>query len=94
MIETALAELAAHDTQHLHPKEPEARVMKGRLEARLQLDYNAQVVTDGEFVVAEDVSADETDYGQLSPMLAQWAWCWVGAQRRRRRWTRRPSVGP
>ena len=71
VIETALAELAAHDTQHLHPREPEARVMKGRLEARLQLDYNAQVVTDGEFVVAEDVSADETDHGQLTPMLDQ-----------------------
>lgn len=69
VIATALAELEAHQTEHLHPKEPEARVMKGRLEARFQLDYNAQAVTDGEFIVAEDVSADETDYAQLTPML-------------------------
>ncbi len=71
VIETALAELAAHDTQHLHPKEPEARVMRGHNEARLRMDYNAQVVTDGEFIVAQDVGNGETDHGQLTPMLDQ-----------------------
>lgn len=69
IITKALAELDAHDTDHLHPRDPEARVMKGRDEARLKLDYNAQVVTDGEFIVAQDVVNEADDYGQLVPML-------------------------
>ena len=71
VIETALAELDAHRTDHVHPREPEARVMMGHNEARLRLDYNAQAVTDGEFIVAHEVSGDETDHGQLTPMLDQ-----------------------
>ncbi len=69
VIQKALDELNAHRTQHLHPREPEARVMMGHNDARLRMDYNAQVVTDGEFIVAHDVVGDETDYAQLTPML-------------------------
>ena len=71
VIQEALAELDARRTDHLHPREPEARVMMGHNEAKLRLDYNAQVVTDGEFIVAQEVTSDETDHAQLTPMLDQ-----------------------
>ncbi|MFO0647611.1 MAG: transposase [Polyangiales bacterium] len=71
VIQKALAELDSHRADHLHPREPEARVMKGHNEAKLRLDYNAQVVTDGEFIVAQDVTNDETDHTLLTPMLDQ-----------------------
>lgn len=68
-VREALEHLERHDTNHLHPSEPDARVMKTREGARLA--YNAQAVVDhdSDLIVAIDVSGDETDHGQLVPML-------------------------
>lgn len=70
-IREALARLDQASTDHLHPAEPEARVMKGR--ARKVLGYNAQAVVDhdSDLVVAVDVVSDTNDNAQLVPMLAE-----------------------
>jgi transposase len=58
-------------TAHLHTREPEARMMKGR--AMSGLGYNAQIVVDhdSDLIVVCDVVAEENDLGQLDPMLAK-----------------------
>lgn len=68
-IREALAQLAEADTAHLHPKEPEARVMKSR--QGQTLSYNAQAVVDhdSDLIVAAEVCNEETDHAQLIPML-------------------------
>lgn len=70
-IRKALAELDAAETKHLHPDEPEARVMKTRTHQTLA--YNAQAVVDhdSDMIVAADVVNDETDHAQLVPMVQQ-----------------------
>lgn len=70
-IRKALVELDLADTKHLHPDEPEARVMKTRTHQTLA--YNAQVVVDhdSDMIVAADVVAEETDHAQLVPMVQQ-----------------------
>lgn len=70
-IRKALLELELTDTKHLHPKEPEARVMKTRTHQTLA--YNAQIVVDhdSDMIVAADVVAEETDHAQLVPMVQQ-----------------------
>lgn len=67
----AMARLDKEERKHLHPNEPEARMMKGRnLRA---LGYNAQIVVDhdSDLIVAADVVVDETDHAQLVPMIEQ-----------------------
>lgn len=61
--------LDKQDTNHLHPNEPDARVMK--CEARSLLAYNGQAVVDHEsdLIVAIGMTNDETDHEQLVPML-------------------------
>lgn len=68
-IREALAELDAAETKHLHPDEPDARVMKTRTHQTLA--YNAQAVVDhdSDMIVAADVVAEETDHAQLVPMV-------------------------
>ncbi len=63
--------LDAAGTKHLHPAEPDARVMKGR--KHKLLGYNAQAVVDhdSEMVVAADVTGAESDNAQLVPLLEQ-----------------------
>jgi transposase len=70
-IVKALAALDEAETGHLHPNEPEARVMKGRTQRTLS--YNAQAVVDhdSDLIVAADVITDETDHAQLVPMVEQ-----------------------
>jgi transposase len=70
-IREQMAELDAAETNHLHPREPEARVMKTREGPRLS--YNAQAVVDhdSDLIVATDVTGDETDHQQLVPMLEE-----------------------
>lgn len=70
-IRKALVELDLADTKHLHPDEPEARVMKTRTHQTLA--YNAQIVVDhdSDMIVAADVVAEETDHAQLVPMVQQ-----------------------
>ena len=70
-IQKGLAQLAADGRGHYDPVEPEARVMKvGSLHRPA---YNAQAVVDAKegIVVACDVTRQETDHGQLRPMLQQ-----------------------
>jgi transposase len=56
---------------HLHPQEPEARVMK--CEGRTDPAYNAQAVADDKagIIVAEEAVNAETDHEQLTPMLEE-----------------------
>jgi transposase len=67
-IREELAKLDAADTNHLHPREQDARVMKTRDGQRLAYDAQAVVDHDSDLVVAIDVSGDETDHAQLVPM--------------------------
>jgi hypothetical protein len=57
--------------EHLHPLEPEARVM--RCDPRPLLAYNAQAVVDHEhdLIVAIGLTTQENDLAQLTPMLQQ-----------------------
>jgi len=69
LIRDALAELDSAQTDHLQPAEPDARMMK--CDGRTDFGYNPQIVVDEQsgLIVAEDVSAEETDYEQLVPMV-------------------------
>lgn len=70
-IQEALKFLADAGQQHLHPGEPEARMMKAG--SGIELSYNAQVVADeaSSLVVAAEVVNAEADVHQLVPMLDQ-----------------------
>ena len=70
-IEQQLKVLQAAGTAHLHPAEPEARMMiQG---AGKQFGYNAQAVVDQQsgLIVAEAVVDQENDTAQLVPMIEQ-----------------------
>jgi transposase len=66
-----IALLDKHNTKHIHPNEPDARVMK--CDPRRLFAYNAQAVVDHEsdLIVAIGLTAEEQDHGQLVPMLEQ-----------------------
>lgn len=70
-IKKGLAQLQADSRRHYHPAEPEARRMKVGDSNRYA--YNAQAVADAQagIIVACDASRDETDGGQLTPMIEQ-----------------------
>jgi len=70
-IQKGLAQLAADGRQHYHRHEPEARRMKVGDTNRYA--YNAQAVADAKagVIVACDVTRQETDQGQLVPMIQQ-----------------------
>ena len=66
-----LAMLAEAGVNHLHAREPEARMMKGR--GTHALGYNAQIVVDhdSDMILASDVVTQQNDLAQLNPMLEQ-----------------------
>ena len=69
-VRTALADLEESKQNHLHPNDPQARMMPdGR--GRKLFAYNAQAVVDAKagVIVAADVSNEENDERQLGPML-------------------------
>jgi len=68
-IEEALRMLSEEQTDHLHPGDLESRMMKTT--GGIEFAYNGQVVSDAKegIIVAEDVTNEETDRGQLTPML-------------------------
>jgi transposase len=68
-IQSGLAQLAADGRQHYHRVEPEARRMK--VSGRNRFGYNAQAVVDSQegIIVACEVTRQETDSGQLVPMI-------------------------
>jgi transposase len=70
-IEAGLKQIAQDERQHYHRQEPEARRMEAPDTNRYA--YNAQVVVDQEqgIVVACEVTRQETDVGQLAPMIAR-----------------------
>ncbi len=70
-IKEALAELDRVDRDYLHPHDSEARLMRSG--DNLSLAYNAQVAVDGGsgLIVAEGVVNEESDNGQLVPMMAE-----------------------
>jgi transposase len=68
-IRKALTELEESKRERVHHSEPEARFMKNR--RSIEPSYNGQAVADKDngIIVAQDVVTDETDNGQLVPML-------------------------
>ena len=70
-IKRGLAQLAADGRHHYHPVEPAARRMKTNEGNRY--GYNAQAVSDAAagIITAAEVTRQETDTGQLAPMIAQ-----------------------
>ena len=71
-IKKGLAQLAADQREHSHPVEPEARRMK-LANGTNRFAYNGQAVADEQegIIVACEVTRQETDSGQLAPMIAQ-----------------------
>jgi transposase len=70
-VEEKLAKLDEAKVNHLSELEPDARMMKGR--GTSALGYNAQIVVDHEsdLIVACNVTTDQNDVAQLTPMLEQ-----------------------
>jgi transposase len=70
-IQKGLAQLQADGRNHYHPAEPEARRMKVGDTNRYA--YNAQAIADEKegVIVACEATRQETDVGQLSPMIEQ-----------------------
>lgn len=72
-VREALQTVEKAEREHLHPHDPEARMMKGGTAKRIEFAYNAQAVCDAShgIIVAEAVVDDANDQRQLAPMLAQ-----------------------
>jgi transposase len=72
-VEQALQSLEQADREHMHPHDPDARMMKGGTSKRIEFAYNAQAVCDAShgIVVAEAVVEAENDEHQLAPMIEQ-----------------------
>jgi len=70
-IQESLGKMAEAGRAHLHPQEPEARLMP--CEGRMDPAYNAQAVADAraQVVVAATVVNAESDNAQLLPMLEE-----------------------
>jgi transposase len=70
-IKAGLAQLNAEKRNHYHPAEPQARRMK--LRSAIRFAYNAQAVVDSQngIVIAAETTQEETDFGQLVPMIEQ-----------------------
>jgi transposase len=70
-IRASLGKMAEVERDHLHPQEPEARLMP--CEGRLEPAYNAQAVADAQagIIVAQTAVNAESDHQQLVPMLEE-----------------------
>lgn len=58
-----------HGDTKLNLTDPDSRFMKCR--GKIDSNYNAQVFTENGFIIAADVTTDETDYDQLEPIVEQ-----------------------
>ena len=70
-IRSSLGRMKEEEREHLHPGEPEARLMP--CAGRNQPAYNAQAVVDAQagIMVAETVVNAESDHHMLVPMLEE-----------------------
>lgn len=70
-VRAGLAQVEQEERNYYHPKEPQARRMKVGDTNRYA--YNAQAVADAKsgIIVACEATQEETDRGQLVPMIAQ-----------------------
>ena len=70
-IRESLQKMDAAERDHLHPQEPEARLMP--CEGRQDPAYNAQAVADAQagIIVAQTAVNAESDNAQLMPMLEE-----------------------
>jgi len=70
-IRESLGKMRRAERAHLHPQEPEARLMP--CEGRRDPAYNAQAVVDAQtgIIVAEEAVTAEADNAQLVPMLEE-----------------------
>jgi len=70
-IKKALDELSASGEDHLHPKDPEARMIK--CNEGIKFAYNAQIAVDEKsgLVIAQDVTSEGSDAEELLPMIEQ-----------------------
>jgi|WetSurMetagenome_2_1015567.scaffolds.fasta_scaffold102195_2 transposase len=68
-IEEALREMDKAGVNHLHPDDPDARMIK--MKGKSEFCYNAQAVVDSEsgIIVAEDVVSECNDNGLMNRML-------------------------
>lgn len=72
-VTKALAELNDNHVKHVHPREPEAKILHVKDRGKNLFGYNGQAVADEQsgMIVAQDVVTDENDVDQLVPMLTQ-----------------------
>lgn len=72
-IQDALKQMALEDTKHLHPADPDARVMKCSDRNMNTFAYNNQVVVDEQsrLIVSERVTQEHTDARLLAEMTQQ-----------------------
>jgi transposase len=70
-IQASLEVLEKAGAEHMHPGDPDARMMKNH--GRIEFAYNAQAMVDQQsgVIVAADVTTDANDEHQLEPMLEQ-----------------------
>lgn len=70
-VKKQIAALEEAGHKHLHPGEPEARVMKCSDMNAKRFAYNSQALADADsgILVAQDVSCEQNDLRQLAPML-------------------------
>jgi len=70
-IKEALQRLDDEELNHMHPDDPDARMMK--VGNRIEFAYNAQVVVDEEngLILAQDVTTDASDNNQLVKMISE-----------------------
>lgn len=72
-IQEAIGQLDSAQQSHLHPSDPDARVMKCRDKGRNTFCYNDQVVVDEDsrLIVAEQATTAVNDCGHLVDMITQ-----------------------
>jgi hypothetical protein len=70
-IQESLATLSEADRKHMHPHDPDAKMMVSQ--GRTEFAYNAQAMVDEQsgIIVAADVTDESNDSAQLKPMLEQ-----------------------
>jgi len=70
-LSQAYDELKEHELKKVNVTDPESRFMKNK-KGRIEASYNVQITVDKKnFILANDVSKDENDVGQLQPQVLQ-----------------------